>query len=293
MLLHKTERAFTLIELAIVLVVLGLLFGMGLPLFTELTKQKHYRTTKRDMEEIKESLAGYAGIYGRLPFADTNGDGSGDANQTTGTLPYLDLGLGSVDAWRNPYAYDVNDRLIATTDATSFCTALASIAPTEFPLLAFSAGGVSTPQALVVISRAENSALDGENGDSDRYYESFSPTDTFDDLLLAFNPNTLYGKLGCSGGGGGSGTTCTSFSVTHRAGGQIWVKGGEYLACTRFNNNDTFTVNNGDTIYIFTSQLDCLSQLTSPNFVTFASAAAADIDGDCMLRWTDTGLADE
>jgi len=294
-LLHKkSDRGFTLIEIAIVLVILGLLIGMTLPLFTELTKQKHYTTTKRDMQEIKEALAGYAGIHSRLPFADTNGDGVGDANQATGTLPYLELGLGAQDAWRNFYAYDVNDRLIVTTDATSFCTALAAINTGDFPQLAFAPGGVGTSQALIVISGSENSILDGENGDGDRNYESFSPTDSFDDLVVAFNPNTLYGKLDCGGGGsGGPGTTCTSITVLHRAGGQIWIKGGIYLACTRFNNNTTFTVNNGDTIYIFASQMDCLSFPVSSDVVTFAAAAAVDSDADCNVRWDGSGLIDE
>jgi YD repeat-containing protein len=246
------------------------------------------------MQEIKEALAGYACIHSRLPFADTDGDGAGDTNQTTGTLPYLDLGLGARVAWRSAYTYDVNDRLVVTTDPASLCTALAAIAAGEFPQLAFAPAGAGTSQALVVISGAENSTLDGENGDGDRAYESFSPTDTFNDLVVAFNPNTLYGKLDCGGGGnGGPGTSCTSFTVRHRAGGQIWIKGGSYLACTRFNNNTTFTVNNGDTIYIFTSQFDCLSQPISPQAVTFADAAGADADGDCAVRWNGTGLIDE
>lgn len=96
--LRFSGRGMTLIEVALVLVILGLLAGMSLPLVTELTKQRHYRSTQRDLEEIKEALAGYAGIYGRLPAPDTNGDGRADANQLTGTLPYLDLGLGAVDS---------------------------------------------------------------------------------------------------------------------------------------------------------------------------------------------------
>ncbi|MFH0811499.1 MAG: prepilin-type cleavage/methylation domain-containing protein, partial [Pseudomonadota bacterium] len=100
----RNLKGLTLIEMAIILVILGLLFGMTFPLLSELTKHRHFRSTQKDLEEIKQALLGYAGIYHRLPCADGNGDGVGDCGGTptvTGTLPYLDLGLGAVDAWRN------------------------------------------------------------------------------------------------------------------------------------------------------------------------------------------------
>ena len=290
----KTVSAFALIELAIVLVILGLLIGASIPLYSELTKQKHARTTDRDLGEIKEALAGFAGIYGRMPYADTDGDGIGDTNQPTGTIPYLDLGLGSVDAWRSPYLYDVNDRLIVTTDSTSLCAALSGIVPGESPQLAFAAGGLPTSQAVIVISRGPNSSLDSENGDGDRVYESFTPTDTFDDMVVALNTNVLHGKFECGGTAGGPTTSCTRFRVRNRSGGaQIWVKGGSYADCTRRNNNQRFDVYSGQTVYIFTSSADCTAQATSPTLVTFNSCAAIDTDTDCNVRWNGTALIDE
>ena len=255
-----TDKGFALIELAIVLVILGLLIGGSIPLYSELTKQKHARTTDRELSDIKEALTGFAGIYGRLPYADTNGDGIGDSNQVTGTIPYLDLGLGSVDAWRRPYVYDVNDRLVATTDASSFCVALAGIVVGESPQLAFAAGGLPTSQAAIVISMGPDSSLSSENSDGDRIYESFAPTDTVDDMVTAVNTNVVYGKLECGGSTGGVPTTpCTQFEVRNWSGGaQIWVKGGSYTSCTRQNNNQLFDVYSGQTVYIFTSSANLL-----------------------------------
>ncbi|HOC39428.1 MAG TPA: prepilin-type N-terminal cleavage/methylation domain-containing protein [Thermodesulfobacteriota bacterium] len=212
--IRSATQGMTLIEVALVLVILGLLAGMSMPLVTELTKQRHYRSTQRDLDEIKHALAGYAGIYGRLPTADTNGDGQADENQLSGTLPYLDLGLGAVDAWRSTYWYDVNSRLTLTTDASSFCEALAAVADGEVPPLAFANGGPATPQAAVVLSRGENSTLDGENADGDRAYESFIARDGFDDLLISINPNTLFGKRDCTSTGG---NTASSRHKTPRA----------------------------------------------------------------------------
>jgi type II secretory pathway pseudopilin PulG len=285
-------RAFTLIEMAIILVILGLLIGATMPLLFQMTKHQHYRSTQKDLEGIGEALAGYAGIHGKLPPADTNGDGVGDANQTSGTLPYLDLGLGAVDSWRTRYSYDVNSRLITTSTLSGLCTAISSIVAGEFPQLAFSSGGGTTAQAFVVLSAGENSALNGGNTPfpGDRRYESYSPTDTFDDLVTALDPNALYARLGCTSGGGTP--ACPSIAVINRRGSAIRVRGGTYLSCTTVNNNASFTISTGQTINIYTTAANCTNG-TSPSPITYSGATAADIDTDCLVRWTATGLLDE
>ena len=196
----KTSKAhgFTLIEIAIILVILGVLFGMTIPLLSDLTKHRHVVSTQKEMAEVKEALVGYAGIHWKLPYADTTGDRVGDPTQLTGSLPYVDLGLGAVDPWRNRYVYEVNSRLVTTTTQATWCTALSSIAAGEFPRVAFSAGGTQISQAAIVISKGENAVLDpAENNDGDRDYESYRPTDTFDDLVLTVSPNYLFGRLNC------------------------------------------------------------------------------------------------
>lgn len=285
-------RAFTLIEMAIILVILGLLIGATMPLLFEMTKHRHYRSTQKDIEEIGEALAGYAGIHWKLPPADTNGDGVGDANQTSGFFPYLDLGLGAVDSWRNRYYYDVNSRLLPTTTKTTLCTAISSIAAAEFPQLAFSSGGATSAQAFVVLSAGENSALNGGNTPfpGDRRYGSYAPTDTFDDLVIAMDPNTLYARLGCSGGGGVT-PSCTSYTVVNRRGSNIRVRGGTYAACTVINNLATFTVGSADSVRIYHGNNCGAGNLQTT--VTFATAQAADTDTDCQVAWNGTTLIDE
>jgi type II secretory pathway pseudopilin PulG len=190
---RSNSRGLTLIEMAIILVILGILAGMTLPLLSEVTRQRHYRTTQKEIEEIKDALIGYAGINWRLPFADNNGDGIGDSGFYTGTLPYMDLGLKAQDAWRNLYIYDVNSSLTSTTDKTSFCNALSALS--GFPQI--QQGAITTSQAAVVISKGENGQLDGENGDGDRIYIIQTPTEAFDDLIISISPILLYGRLNC------------------------------------------------------------------------------------------------
>lgn len=286
----KKFKGLTLIEIAIILVILGLLIGMTVPLLSELTKHRHYTSTQKDMEEIKSALVGYAGMHWSLPYADTDGNGVGNTGQFSGTLPYVDLGLGAVDSWRNAYRYDVNGTLTSTATQTAFCTALQNIGSNDDPRVAFSAGGNATPQAIVVISSGEDSTLNGGNipFPGDRDYESYAPTDTFDDLVIALSPSYLYGKFGCGGGGGGP--SCTSYSVRNgtTGGTRIYVTGGSYT-CTRINNNGTFTINSGETISVYWD-LGCTLFAAS---ITFSQAQAADSDGDCAVSWNGTNLIDE
>ena len=284
---NAKTRGLTLIEMAIVLVILGLLIGMTLPLFSGLTKQKHVRSTQKELEEIKEALTGYAGINWRLPSADTDGDGQGDGTDNAGTLPYADLGLGAQDAWRNSFTYDVNFSLTTTSDKSGFCTALASVSGD--PQL--QQGASPSPQAAVVVSKGENSSLDGENGDGDRVYISQTPTDSFDDLVFALNSNQLFGTLDCSGSGGGS-TTCSSFTVLNRRSPRIYIQGGAYAACTSVSNNATFTINSGETINIYNDLASCQAA-SGGSSITFNDAQAADADTDCDVRWNGTQLIDE
>lgn len=284
------QAGLTLIELAIVLVVLGLVLGMTLPLISELSKQRHYRSTQRDMEEIKEALAGYAGIHAKLPWADTNGDGVGDSGQSVGAIAYVEVGLGATDAWRKAYRYDVNDRLTTTTSLAALCTALSLIGPNEFPQVAFSPGGTPSPQAVVIVSGGENSTLDGENGDGDRSYEALAQSSSYDDLVLAISPNTLYGQLSCGAQQGGTG--CTQYTVFNRRPVDIYVRGGAYLTCTRIIEDQPFILGQGQTINVYRNQNQCQNNV-KPDTVTYSQAQAVDTDADCRVRWTNQGLQDE
>ena len=281
-------RGFTLIEIAIILVILGLLIGITLPLLSGLSKHRHYRSTQKDLEEIKEALIGYAGINWRLPSADTDGDGQGNGIDAAGTLPYLDLGLGAQDAWRNQFIYDVNFSLTTTTNKSSFCTALSSLSGN--PQL--QQGASTTPQAAIVVSKGENSALDGENGDGDRTYVSQTPTDTFDDLLISLNPNTLYGRLNCGSQTGS--TSCTSFTVWNRSSNAIWIKGGDYVLCPLISINNSFTIKSRQIIFIYSSRGLCFRNRNPIATLTFNTAASADSNRNCNVKLTNSGnLADE
>lgn len=124
--LHTQQQGFSLIELAIVLVIIGVLLGSFVGTFTQRLENSRIAETQDHLEEIKTALIGYAYRNGHLPCTDCFGllplacpgagntprDGLEDraaggacTNATVGMLPWVTLGLTGGDAWANRYRY--------------------------------------------------------------------------------------------------------------------------------------------------------------------------------------------
>jgi prepilin-type N-terminal cleavage/methylation domain-containing protein len=109
-------QGFTLVEMAIVLAIIGLLIGSLLaPTSTQLTQQKITETEKR-LASIREALLGFVIEKGYLPCPDIDSDGKEDRkndnvcdyDETDGYLPWADLGVFQFDAWGRPFRYRVD-----------------------------------------------------------------------------------------------------------------------------------------------------------------------------------------
>ncbi len=83
----NSQNGFTLIEIAIVLVILGLLIGLGAALLGPLIKQSKYKETKSVVRQAREAVLGYVVKNGYLPS----------------TLE--DAGARALDAWGNSLIY--------------------------------------------------------------------------------------------------------------------------------------------------------------------------------------------
>jgi len=143
------QHGFTLIEVAIVLLIVTILLGYTVAMYPVQQELKQYRQLRSDMDQIIEHLIGYAQVNGRLPCPDTTGDvnasvsgagtidgqedwddeiinATGAAGQDNlidnckgffGFLPAGTLGMnGDIDAqgrlldpWGQPYGYHVSD----------------------------------------------------------------------------------------------------------------------------------------------------------------------------------------
>lgn len=115
------QSGFTLIEIAIVLVIVTILIGgLAVPLSTQL-KARQFAQTRAEIEAAREAIIGYARLNRTganrptLPCPDITGDGredrTGDActlSSEVGLLPWVDLGLSGQDAWGNRLRYAVH-----------------------------------------------------------------------------------------------------------------------------------------------------------------------------------------
>ena len=160
---HRMQ-GFTLLEIAISLVVIGLLISSLLgPIQTQM-EARDRRDTEARLNLALEALYGFAIANGRLPCPDTDGDGAADSTDVNGELcdggttysftdgdgflPWSDLGIPPGDAWRNHIRYRVTFPDYTRADSDGLCDG--NVNPNEFDLCAV--GG------LVVRSRGDDPA---------------------------------------------------------------------------------------------------------------------------------------
>jgi prepilin-type N-terminal cleavage/methylation domain-containing protein len=125
----KKNKGFTLVEMAVVLVIAGALLSAGLKMYSVLAERSAISVTKQHQETIKQAIISYLGRTGRLPCpdqdidgADNNRDASGNCTANFGTLPYITIGLdreSALDGWDNYLAYVVSPTWILTYSNTA------------------------------------------------------------------------------------------------------------------------------------------------------------------------------
>lgn len=129
-------RGFTLAELAIALVIVALLLASALIPLSAQIELKSVADTKKTMDQIQESLLGFAIANGRLPcpadgsIADgastagqeiANCDNSAATKLSYGVVPWATLGVPATDAWGRRFSYRVAP-VFADSIGTTFTT---------------------------------------------------------------------------------------------------------------------------------------------------------------------------
>jgi general secretion pathway protein G len=105
--MNRRLRGFTLLELLVVIVIIGLLAAyVGPKYFAQLGKSE-VTVAKAQIESFEKSLDTYRLDVGRYPTTEEGLQALTTAPQTAGTKwngPYLKKGVPQ-DPWGNPYAY--------------------------------------------------------------------------------------------------------------------------------------------------------------------------------------------
>lgn len=139
---HRKSGGFSLVEMAIVLAIVGLLLGGLMPTISAQMDSQRINETRKQLDEIQQALIGFTIANGRLPcpaqatIATGANNAGGEATvgtacsckgasgndnmiawasgvactdtSTTGVLPWVTLGTGETDAWGRRFTYRVS-----------------------------------------------------------------------------------------------------------------------------------------------------------------------------------------
>jgi len=228
------QRGFTLIEMAIVLVIITILIGgLAVPLSAQI-QARRIAETRADMRAIQDALIGYAmsrptAGHPYLPCPDDGTGVPGDegARDTDGQcvtprgmLPWRKLGVDDADTWGNRYTYAVTPALADSDGFSSTTPGTLKVHVNKN----CSGAGVADQMAAVIVSHGANGrgAQNKSGGtpltpaavpENERQnlstpaapcgvdgFVSLTPPDIdFDDLVVWINPLILV-KQACSGG---------------------------------------------------------------------------------------------
>jgi len=222
---HNTwsgQRGFTLVEMAIVMVVLGLLLGGILAPLSARQEQDRRDKNAALLDQAREALIGYALTNRRLPCPDT--DGSGQENgcapfdpsiaPATGRLPWVTLGIAAkFDAWGNPHQihYTVNRAFTSNNPLTFFTLTTAGTGNGIIEVHSNAATcntnnkQVANNVPALIWSSAQNdyasqgSVDEQENLNGDRCYVfreyNIAKNQEFDDQMVWLSPGILFNRM--------------------------------------------------------------------------------------------------
>lgn len=226
--MNRQQQGFSLVEMAIVLVIVGLMIG-GLitPLATQM-EQRRASETQKAMDEAKEALIGYALRYGYLPCPAVSAfNGLEDRaeqrcrnGKRQGFLPWATLGVAKSDGWNHLFRYSVTPAFSDSGNLFTLATArdisvltrdgagrpAPATAANDIPAVILSHGkngwGATGEQGGRSPEPAAGSGDERVNASLGTTFVSRAASDgstgpggEFDDMLVWVSPNILYNRM--------------------------------------------------------------------------------------------------
>jgi prepilin-type N-terminal cleavage/methylation domain-containing protein len=249
------KKGFTLIELAIVLVIIGLLIGVGVSLLPGLINQQKYAQNQSLLNQNYNALIGYIMANGKAPLASSNTNGISSQSQNIGYLPYVTIGGLQKDAYGNTFYYAVNNRplnisingatatsmsLTSTNSINNFCAVLyalnyyynnnpPTLGASDVRTINSPNQTAYTPDVFVLISSGANNKLDSPNTITNPNgvfaSQQYPLSQNYDDIVEALSITNAIGQF-CAN------NPANQFSVTY-------TNSVYYLNSTLSNSNNT------------------------------------------------------
>lgn len=227
-------QGFSLLEMAIVLLIAGLLLGGGLGVVASRQEAQRIQETETLLNEARDALIGYAATNGRLPCPASStsngiespvGGGVCTNPYKDGYLPAVTLGLSGVDdegylrdGWQlkaNRIRYAVttaNNTNAATTAITSTLASDLYICNSSIGMTSTNCGTAQTLSSnavAVVFSLGKNASQTATSKDekanvsNNAIFVSHSPSKAgtanpggeFDDQVIWLSPNILFNRM--------------------------------------------------------------------------------------------------
>lgn len=232
---RHANAGFSLIEMAVVLMIMTLVLGgLLMPLSAQI-EQRNRTETQKTLKDAKESLIGYAVANGVLPcpsVLDSSNIPTGvarttcDTTNNAGYLPWTTLGVTKQDAWGNLFRYSVSPEFTTPITLNSARTITIKSRDSNGGEVSLSA---DNDIPAVVLSHGKNGygAINGDgiqqfkptgftssNPDEDTNAISnikfFSRTPApagyaaakggeFDDMIAWVSPNILFNRMAAAG----------------------------------------------------------------------------------------------
>ncbi|UCV08768.1 type II secretion system protein [Dechloromonas denitrificans] len=211
---QRLNRGFTLVELAIVLIIVSLLTGGLIMAVAGQRDGIAISETQRRLNDARDALMGFAAVTGRLPCPAAPGTTGIEApsaggicsNPWDGFLPAITLGLMpvnengyAVDGWGNPIRYGVSTEITSQLTTANqiktawnagsslagdlrICNSATAISGAGSIAVCALGSELAANAVAVIFSRGKNggtapsSADEIANGDGDRLFVSHTPT---------------------------------------------------------------------------------------------------------------------
>ncbi len=189
------NNGFTLVEMAIVLVIIGFLIGVGIAMIGPLTTMSKVRETRDITTAAADSISSWAAGNNRIPpFAPTAPD----------TARFSQIVQKSEDSWSGPLIYAYDGNLAPTGAAAATKDTICGRRSTLITLTNTATGSTVSNIAYIIVSQAENATTDtsiaGVPLTSGPITAATTITTNSDiDILRWVTLDELRSKTGCQG----------------------------------------------------------------------------------------------